>query len=197
MTFEPADEFLIEDEETFELLAHPTRLEILELCLAPRSAAELAQAMAVPRTRLYHHIKLLEDAGVIAVADTRRSGAMTEKVYRAAANSFRPSEDFLTTAEPRAQAEAVLGSLMGSTRADFVRAVENGDIRFNAQDKDARTISIGRRLMTIRRDRLHELITAVEEVLDRHDDDIEDEDDPDAVVVGVLHIIHPSSRKPA
>ena len=196
MQFEPADQFLIEDEATFELLADPTRLEILELCLAPRSAAELAEAMQVPRTRLYHHIKLLEDAGVIAVADTRRSGAMTEKVYRAAANSFLPSDDFLSTAEPRAQAEAVLGSLLGSTRADFVRAVDAGDIRFGAQDKESRTISIGRRLMTMRPERLHELIMSIEELLDCHDDDI-DADDPDAVVIGVLHIVHPSSRKPA
>jgi len=196
MPFEPADEYLIEDEETFELLADPTRLEILELCLAPRSVTEMAEAMKVPRTRLYHHVKLLEEAGVIVVVETRKSGAMTEKVYRAAADMYRPGEGFLKSAEPRAQAEALLGSVLGSTRADFVRAFDEGLASFRTEDNKQRTISLTRRLMTLTPENLHRLIDALEATLNEFDSDV-DGDDEDLMVVGVLQIVHPSSRKPS
>ena len=195
MSFEPASEYLIEDPETFELLADPTRLEILELCLAPRSVTEMAEAMRVPRTRLYHHVKLLEEAGMIVVVDTRKSGAMTEKIYRAAADSFRPGEEFLRSAEPRAQAEALLGSVLGSTRADFVRAFDEGLASFGSDDTERRTISLTRRLMTLTPEHLHQLIDALESTLNEFDSDVDD--DEDLIVVGILQIVHPSSRKPS
>ena len=81
--------FEIEDAETFEMLADPSRVEMLERLHHPASVGELAEDMGVPRTRLYHHVKLLEEAGMIRVVDTRRKGAMEEKVYQVAARSFR------------------------------------------------------------------------------------------------------------
>lgn len=88
MTFEPKEVFWIDDVQTFELLADPTKVEILELTAVPHSVSEIAQAMGVPRTRLYHHVGALEEAGIIAVAATRQAGAMTEKLYQAAAKSY-------------------------------------------------------------------------------------------------------------
>ena len=44
MSFEPAPVFDIDDVETMEMLADPTRLEILELTMVPRSVSEIAEA---------------------------------------------------------------------------------------------------------------------------------------------------------
>ncbi len=191
MTFEPADVFWIDDEETFELLADPTRLEILELTMVPRSVTEIAEAMAVPRTRLYHHVRLLEDAHMIGVAETRQAGAMTEKLYRATAKSYQPSKTFLENAAPREQADAVISSVLNATRADFVRAVGAGITRLGDR-RESRTVSVARRLMRLRPERLHALVTELEELFERYG---EDDDGNDAITVGVLSVVHPSSRQ--
>lgn len=192
MTFEPADVYWIEDEETFELLADPTRLEIIELAMVARSVTEIAEAMRVPRTRLYHHVKLLEGSGMIAVAETRQAGALTEKIYQTAAKSFQPSEKFLENAPPREQADAVISSILGSTRTDFVRAVDEGLVRLGDPTKK-RTVSLSRRLMRLRPERLHQLVDELEALLDRYDDEPDDVDG--AIPVGVLSVVHPSSRR--
>jgi DNA-binding transcriptional ArsR family regulator len=76
----PDDVFWLENKEHFDLLSDSTRLEIIELLLSPRSVADLAERMGVPRTRLYHHVNLMEDAGMIRVVETRPAGAQQEKV---------------------------------------------------------------------------------------------------------------------
>jgi len=192
MSFEPAETYWIDDAETFEVLADPTRLAILELTMVPRSVTEIAEAMGVPRTRLYHHVKLLEEAGMIAVAETRQAGAMTEKIYQAAAQGYRPSEAFLETAAPREQANAVISSILGATRADFVRAVEEGVAPLGDR-KEHRKVSLSRRLMRLSPERLNGLVTELEELLDRYD--AEKDEGDDAIAVGVTTLVHPSSRR--
>jgi DNA-binding transcriptional ArsR family regulator len=185
MTFERAEVYWIDDAATFELLADPTKLEILELTAVPRSVSEIAEAMGVPRTRLYHHVGALEDAGIIAVADTRPAGAMTEKLYRAAAKSYQPSEKFRASAPARDLADAVMTSLLGTTRADFVRAADEGLVSLR-EDQQMRSVSLGRRLMRLTPERLAEFIDELEALFDRYG-----EPDDGGMAIGV----HPSSRK--
>lgn len=49
-----------------------------------------------PPTRLYYHVNLLEDVGVVRVVETRKVGAMIEKVYQTTARSFRPSKALMS-----------------------------------------------------------------------------------------------------
>ena len=189
MTFERADVFWIDDAETFELLADPTKLEILEMTGVPCSVSQIAEAMGVPRTRLYHHVGALEEAGIIAVADTRQAGAMTEKLYQAAAKSYQPSEKFRASASSRDLADAVMASLMSTTRADFVRAAEEGLVSLRDPEAE-RSVTLGRRAMRLTPQRLAEFIYELEALLDRYG-----EPDDDGIAIGVLHVVHPSSRK--
>lgn len=191
MSFEPAEVFSIEDAETFELLADPTRHEIIELVMTPRSVTEIAEAMRVPRTRLYHHVKLLEEAGMITVVETRQVGAIQEKVYQVSAKSFRPSEAFLATSDARTQAEAVMAAVLSSTRADFVRAADEGLFSLR-DDKTSRKIALGRRFTRLRPEHLHDLVTRLEELLEEFDSDTPEEG---AIAVSILHVVHPSSRR--
>ncbi len=191
MSFEPAESFSIDDEETFDVLVDPVRIEILELCARPRSVGEVAEKMNVPRTRLYHHFNLMEEKGILAVAHTRQKGAMTEKVYQAAAKTYQPSERFLHDATPRKRAEAIINSLFSATLADFLRAVE--DKQFALRDEtDKRKVALGRRLLHLSPARLTEFIADLEDLFEQFG--IPD-DDPDAITVAALHIVHPSSRE--
>ena len=191
MSFEPADVYLIDDLAGFELLSDATRIEVLEHCINPHSVKEIAASMDVPRTRLYHHVGMLEDAGMLAVVETRKAGALTEKVYQVAAKNFQPSEAFAKSANKRQLAEALLSSVMGTTRADFLRALEN---ELFSMDKESspKKVSIGRRLMRLTPEHLAELIEDLETVLEKYSD-LDDSDD--ATPVAVLHVVNPSSRQ--
>ena len=57
--YQPAETFQIDDVETLRLIVDETRVDNIELLGQPPSVAEIAERMGVPRTRLYHHFKLL------------------------------------------------------------------------------------------------------------------------------------------
>ncbi len=193
MSFEPADVFWIEDAETFAILGDPKRLELLETFYKPRSVSEAAEILGVPRTRLYHHVKLLEESGMIKVADTRQAGAMTEKVYRVAAKSYRPSKSFLAGAAPKERAEALLATLLGATRADFVRSVHEGIAKLGNPD-DEKQVTLSRGFLRLTPARLVEFIKELEALFERFHDESED-GEPESLRVAVLNVVYPSSRQ--
>lgn len=191
----PDDVFWLESAEHFDVLSDSARLEMIELLIKPRSVRELAEAMGVPRTRLYHHVNLLEETGMIRVVDTRPAGAQTEKIYQVSAYSYQPSRDYLDTAEPREKAQAVLTSIFGATEADFVRSVAEGAARLEDRNEQ-RTMHIRRGLLLLNRTSLHEFIAELEAVYEKYDIDPENLDDlPDDVeVVATLSLVYPSTR---
>lgn len=154
--------FWIEDMETFEVIADPTRMALLEALATPTTVKELAESIGVPRTRLYHHVGLLVDSGVVRVVESREKRALTERVYQATAKRYQPSERLLESADPRRQAEIVLDTLFATTRADFVRAVDRG-IPLSGP-----STMVGRWRMRLTPARLEELVGELDAVLTRY-----------------------------
>lgn len=113
----------LESTDPLEELVHRVRGPLLRRLRRPRSAAELAAELDVPVTRLYHHLKVLESAGLIEVVATRRVGAALERRYRTVARSFRVGPDAVRDTQDLARS---LASVLDSTRADLVGAVEGG-----------------------------------------------------------------------
>ena len=124
----------LESTDTLDELMHRVRGPLLRRLRVPHSAAELAAELDVPVTRLYHHLKVLESAGLIEVVATRRVGAALERRYRAVARSFHVGPDAVES--PRDLARS-LASVLDSTRADLVAAVENGAVEGEAGDEVA------------------------------------------------------------
>lgn len=105
-------------------LTHRVRGPLLRRLRSPHSAAELADELGVPVTRLYHHLNVLESAGLIRVVATRRVGAATERRYRAIARGFRLRSDLVE--DPTTFARSV-GVVVDATRAELADSVERGD----------------------------------------------------------------------
>jgi DNA-binding transcriptional ArsR family regulator len=185
----PDEVFEIDDAETLELLADPIRVEMVERLLDPASVTELAEAMDVPRTRLYHHVRLLEEAGMIRVVQTRQRGAIPEKIYQVTAKTYRPSEKFLAEASPGEFGAAIVGSLLAWTRADVVRSVADGRITFGKAAEHARRAIMTRHVVVLSEQRRHQFITDMSALLDRYADD-----DPDGEPVAATILVYPSSR---
>ena len=66
----------------------PQRRRLLERLTEPMSAAGLGEALELPRQQVRHHLKVLEAAGLIVEAGTRRKRGFTETLYLARARSL-------------------------------------------------------------------------------------------------------------
>ena len=115
---ERPDQLEINDLEVLKIITEPTRLAILETLHDPSTVTEIAERLEVPRTRLYHHIKLLEERELIRVTETRRKGAMEEKVYEPAADSFAPGPELMESADPSERVDAVVAGILDTTREE-------------------------------------------------------------------------------
>jgi DNA-binding transcriptional ArsR family regulator len=90
----------IQDVATLRALAEPTRLAILSALLKPpwpriMSVKELAAELSMTPTRLYRHVRQLEEADLIKVAETRMVSGILEQRYQASARDVRLGADVL------------------------------------------------------------------------------------------------------
>jgi molybdate-binding protein len=79
-----------------KLLADPRRLDILRLLMAsPATLTRLARIMKQSPAWIRHHILALESANLVEVSEIRKTGKVTEKFYRAKADSLLLQEVIL------------------------------------------------------------------------------------------------------
>jgi DNA-binding transcriptional ArsR family regulator len=87
--FEPAQTILVSDLETLKVVSDTLRSRILDLLRAePRTVKQLASTLALSPKKLYYHINLMEQHGLIRVVNTRFVSGIREKTYRATAYLF-------------------------------------------------------------------------------------------------------------
>ena len=122
---EIADVRLLEDLDLIPDITHPIRGPIMRRLRNPRSVAELAEAMNVPVTRLYHHVNRLEELGIIQVVATRRSGATTERRYQTVARSWK-IEPATARDLDRGDLAQAFGSIFDLAKIGLQREIEAG-----------------------------------------------------------------------
>jgi DNA-binding transcriptional ArsR family regulator len=164
--------FDIIDVEMAQQITHPTRGRILRRLKQPHSAAELADRLDVPVTRLYHHIKVLESAELIRVVATRKVGAATERRYQAAARWFRMPEQVIEQADTE-QLGGVMGSLFDLAKLDLVEFIERGGL--SSSDAEQR-LAITFMQIQLTPQRRADLIVRLSDLLKGFGDDAETDD---------------------
>ena len=112
--------------EQLRAMAGPLRGTILDLLLErAATVAELATAVARPKSTVAHHVKVLLDAGMLRVVRTRRVRAIDERYYGRTARMFyvgvvdSPGEDPTT----------VHANALSVAAAESVPAHEADDLR--------------------------------------------------------------------
>lgn len=79
--------------EQLKVLTHPLRLRILELLIEkPMTTKQVAEALGEDPLKLYYHVEVLEQAGLIELVETRMKANLQEKHYRAVAKDFSVDE---------------------------------------------------------------------------------------------------------
>lgn len=145
----PSEIRVVSDPETLRLITDPLRLRMLELLRQrSRSVTELAELLDVPRTKLYYHVKLLEEHDLIAVHKTRVVSGITERHYRATAYRLSVDKSLLGTGSGAGSPlELFLSVVLDEAASDILRAVDAGLIDLDRTREDAiepRRLVIGR-----------------------------------------------------
>lgn len=120
---------LIRDVETLRAMSDPTRMRILETMVQrvepAWSVKELAAAMGVPQTRLYHHVELLAEADLIRATERRVVSGIIETRYRVAAQTYQLDRSLLSgrSDEAREAVHHALTAIFDTARAEVELAI--------------------------------------------------------------------------
>lgn len=107
----------ITDVETIKALADSTRLSLLRALSrdrVPKTAKELAEELNEPQTKLYRHLKVLLEADLIEVAETRVVSGIVETKYRAAQSSVT-----IDPTEHPEETREFMGRIIGENLLDY------------------------------------------------------------------------------
>lgn len=115
-------------------LADPLRIRLVEALVARElSVAGLAQAVGTPVTRLYHHVALLLEAGLIQEASRVRRRGVEERIYRATAREFRMDGSLLDMESDSGRSVEDLvklsRSVLGTALEELTDAIRRGEVR--------------------------------------------------------------------
>jgi DNA-binding transcriptional ArsR family regulator len=94
---------LVTDQSALRAALTPLRRQLLDRLRTPASAAQLADALEMPRQKLGYHLRALEAAGLIRLVEERKRRGFTERLLVAADYVIDP--DLLAAPAPLEAAE--------------------------------------------------------------------------------------------
>jgi DNA-binding transcriptional ArsR family regulator len=168
--------FEIEDLATLDVINDPLRMRIVHLTsIAARTVKEMAEELGVPVTRLYYHVNLLTEVGVIEIAETEKVGAMIQRRFRAVADDYRLAKTLTDSMRDDVKlAEVAAATVLDGARLDAEAMLA----RHFADPEDQPPIgAFGRTFFTLEPDRVaywQERLSELVEEIDRESDAVED-----------------------
>jgi DNA-binding transcriptional ArsR family regulator len=191
--FMPVPVLQVADVETLRAISDPTRMRLLEVMVTRQEPAwsvkELAAALQVPQTRLYHHIELLGERALLRAVEQRVVSGIIETRYRVAARSFQLDRRLFAgdTDEAREVLAGMLDAVFSRAREE-VEATVRADASVLAKDAPLhRQLFLSRglaRLSPARAEELRRRLQALEEEFDNVDA-------PDAGPYGFVVALYP------
>jgi len=86
------------DPAFLSVLSHPARLQALVLLeQRPASSRELAAEVGLQPSAMAHHVRRLDESGLIEQVDTRRRRAFDERIWRTRRTGWGELEQMLRT----------------------------------------------------------------------------------------------------
>lgn len=125
--FQRKPDMVIDDLKTLQVISHPLRSQLLDHFGAePQTVKQVATKMGLAANKLYYHVNLLEQHGLLSVVETRTVGNMIEKLYNTAAERFELDADLFSfsTHEGQERAEQFVVTSIDATRQDLLRSME-------------------------------------------------------------------------
>jgi DNA-binding transcriptional ArsR family regulator len=141
-----ADVFTIANLETLRMLTDPLRMRLMSAFAdqpeTPQTVKQLSAQLEVRPTRLYYHVNLLEEHGLIKVASSRVVSGIIEKSYIPAARSINVDQELLKVSP--AGREATAATIQALMQATAVEIAGSLDSAAKASEDDRRQMQIGK-----------------------------------------------------
>jgi DNA-binding transcriptional ArsR family regulator len=154
----------IDNAEAIKALADPLRLRVLTLVMRDHdrtwTVKEIATELEQSVTKLYHHINILEQAGLIRDVETRLVSGIVEHRYASGQRGLEFDDALYRSSETRDASLANVSYMLDEARDDLVNylASETGD---------PERVTIAKARMRLTPDEVDELRTSIEELIDR------------------------------
>ena len=199
---------VVQDVETLKALADPARLAILELMMVVPTrtwtAKELAGAIGMPPKKIYYHLGLLEQRGLLEVRDTQIVNGIIEKHYGPGQESIvfqrgsppdkdgEPPESAepAGTPAPAGSAEEmgqVVSALFDEVHTNILDGLRDGTAIMDRQAPDSQRVVVSYSISGMRPDRAGEFRTALLAVVEQ----FRGAGDPDEQPFELLVALHP------
>lgn len=203
--FEPAAEFIVRDLETLRVLSNPLRLQILEHMLEPGTVKKVAAELGLAPTKLYYHVNMLEEHGLLKVTDTRVVSGIIEKRYQIIALRFQIDHSLLNLIGPEGKSsvdalssiDAMLSSIFDLTRVEVKESLAAGLIELGDATPAHHRLSMSRSLIPLTAERAEAFYARLDELIkefSREDKDYKVR--PDEQVYGMTFAMYPSTFNP-
>ena len=130
--FVPAARYEITKLETVRVLADPLRLRIIEAMATKLdhawSVKELAKALGEPPTKLYYHVNMLEEHGLLIVTGSQLVSGILEKRYQLVAASIGVDRTLLTAGDSGVDEalHGILATIFSTAEEDIKAAIRAG-----------------------------------------------------------------------
>jgi DNA-binding transcriptional ArsR family regulator len=125
----PAPLHTIKTLEALKVFSDTLRQQIIEVLLdGQKTVKQIASELDLAPTKLYYHINLLEEHGLIKVTETRIVSGIIEKHYTAAAREYSIERSLLTPGQPTGD-EALgifLNAMIEPIRSDLDKSLKQG-----------------------------------------------------------------------
>lgn len=116
---QPIEELWLHDIETIKIYADPRRLEIIKLMQKPTTVKEISDRLDIAPSKLYYHIKLLRDHGLIQEVGHNIESGIVEKIYQVRARHFKMVNPLINAEVPPEAADALISSMLDETAQAF------------------------------------------------------------------------------
>lgn len=156
----PLPQQTIRDLATLRVATHPLRQQILATLNGPaRPVREVAAELGLDPHRLYYHVHLLENHGLVRVVDSRVVSGIIEKRYQVTAHDFVVDTELLSPGGTASHPvlDAVLQLTVRRTELQVREMVQRGVIDLEKRAPDPAALLSRASLVRLSADRAREL----------------------------------------
>ncbi|HEX8876196.1 MAG TPA: helix-turn-helix domain-containing protein [Phycisphaerales bacterium] len=161
------EELVLSSPAQWRALSSSVRLQMVDLLrmLGPCAVPRLAEALDRPADGLYHHVRILEKAGIVRKVGEERIGPRLQAVYATAAKDVRLPVD-RADAKTAAQLARVTSSLLRTADRGVAAAIRAGGIKQTGPERDVWCRIHTGRVDAARLARLNALLKEIEREID-------------------------------
>lgn len=145
----PIDVFMINDLDTLNVVADPLRVRILDLLRGePQTVKQLNEVLGIGVSKLYYHVRLLEQHHLIRVSETHVVNGILEKHYQATAYKLSVDHTLFSSSPATSSSttglDVFLSAVLDETRKDIKQSVREGLIELTDDAPLERQLYLGR-----------------------------------------------------